>query len=284
VQRTSAVLVTLLLSLVACTGCSSQVAGRATPAPQVVAAAPEARNCWQDSTPGSGSPLDETEIVACTEPHNAETIVANDGVFAPEMAYPTLRDLGSDATNRQLLVDICNPFLVDGYLGMDVQTELPSYGLYVTAAPRLPSSEQWDAGARWIRCDLVYGMQSGAPAPGLMAGGLTGPQSAAYHLCFTGTSDDYTPVGCDQPHAAEALGQPYQLDLLAPWPGDAAARQELRKSCGEWLPYQLSVPGLPAGTQVDVFVGDKESWNAMRIVACVLTQTAGGQTTTTLLH
>src|SRR6476646_2747962 len=96
VQRSTAVLLTLLTSLAACAGCSSPVAGSATPAPQVVAAAPEARSCWQDSTPGSGSPLDETELVPCSEPHNAETIVANDDVFAPEMAYPSLKDLGND--------------------------------------------------------------------------------------------------------------------------------------------------------------------------------------------
>jgi hypothetical protein len=284
VQRSSAVLLTLLMSLVACAGCSSPVAGSASPAPQVVAAAPEARSCWQDSTPGRGSPLDETELVICSEPHDAETIVANDDVFAPEMAYPTLTDLAKDPTNRQHVVDICNGSLVDGYLGMDVQTQVPSYGLYVTTAPRLPTAAQWDVGARWIRCDVVYGMQSGAPAPGTMAGALIGPESAAYHLCFTGTSDDYDPVGCDQPHDAEALGQPYRVDLGTPWPGAASARQELRTSCAGALPYELSVHGLPAGTQLDVFVGPEESWDAMRVIACVLRPPAGGRTTTTLIH
>ncbi|WP_240619378.1 septum formation family protein [Blastococcus sp. TF02-8] len=258
--------------------------GHAGPAPETLAAAPAAGTCWEDTTPGSGLPLDETVPVACGQPHHAETVVANEDVFAAGMAYPTLRDLGSDPANRQTLHDICSPPLVVGYLGLDVQTELPPYALYVTTAARLPNKEEWAAGARWIRCDIVYGMESGDSAPGRMAGGLVGPQGAAYHLCFTGTSDDFEPTSCAAPHSAEALGEPYQLPPLTPWPGDTPARQELRETCAGALPYELSVPGLPDGTQVDVFVGTEDSWDAFPLVACVLTPTAGGEVTTTLLQ
>lgn len=280
-RRTAAVLACLVAALGTCMGCSSYVVGRATPGAAVLAAAPRLRSCWVDSTPGRGSPLDGTNIVSCADPHRAETIWVNDHAFGAHTPYPTRADLADpDSATRQVVHDICSYFTALSYLGRDSV----SYGLYVATAPRLPSPTEWAAGARWIRCDIVFGILTTEPAPGMMAGALKGAQSNAYHLCMTGTSESYAFVSCARPHDAEVLGEPRQLPPSSPWPGAASARQALKESCAGMLPFVFSDSRPPPGVTLDVFVGPEDTWLAGRLVTCVLVPSAGGRTTTTVLH
>jgi hypothetical protein len=272
-----------LVALVALlTGCSSDVVGTATPAAEVIAGPPEVGSCWLNDMPGGEVlPLAGAEPVACTDVHQAETIRVVDDVFDPQTPYPTTRtDLMGSAAASQWVLENCNEVTAASYLG----NVALAFALFASTEARVPRREEWAAGARWIRCDVVYGFPTDLPAPGPMAGALDSPNSAAYHLCLTGTSDDYDFVSCDRPHEAEALGQPQMLPPTTPFPRDESTREALRAECAGNLPLASSDTPLPEGVTVDVFLGDERDWDTAGIVTCVLLPAGGGQTTTTLLH
>jgi hypothetical protein len=281
--RGSAAALISLLTVGVTTACSSTVGGHPTVGDSVIARAPERGDCWDVTKPGPTSALDDETRVPCSGAHDEETVWVDDGVLDAAAPYPTVANLaGPDDPIGKAVDDVCGYGMVEAYLGIDITLDVPPYGLYVSTAPRLPNRAEWAAGARWVRCDVVFGIESGEPAPGKMAGALKGPQAAAYHLCLTGTWDAYDLASCAQPHDAEAF-QPFQLDYLTPWPGDARSRQDLTQSCADGLPYALTANGLPDGFRLDVFVGPPDGWEATRLVACVLVPTAGGQTSTTFL-
>ena len=280
-RRGATTLLTLVL-LGTVTGCATTVSGHATVGDSVIARAPDRGACWDVRKVGPTSALDDAIRVPCSGAHQEETVWVDDGVLDLAAPYPTGANLAPDDPIGKAVGDVCGYGMVDAYLGIDIAVDSPLYGLYVSTAPRLPNREQWAAGARWVRCDVVFGIESGEPAPGTMAGALKGPHAPAYHLCLTGTWDDYDLASCAQPHDAEAF-QPFQLDDATPWPGDARSRGDLTQACHDGLPYAFQVNGLPDGFRLDVFVGPPDGWETARLVACVLVPTAGGQTSSTFL-
>lgn len=127
---------------VACLGlASSALVGTAT-----VAAADEAGpaidGCLEIPQDRAFDATTSFEIVDCAEPHNAQ-------VFE-RIAYPD--DLGAPSTISDRVYELfggtCN---YDNYLRWlgAAKVKLPIQGYTV---PRLPSDDEWKAGARWVAC------------------------------------------------------------------------------------------------------------------------------------
>jgi hypothetical protein len=273
-------------------GCTSTVAGQALfggddPAKPTVppaglggpdpAADPVVGGCYVITSGQNGEALDPPDPVDCSTTHNAETAAVDDSGLGEDDAYPTQDDVDDDSsTVYAALDDICSFDLLSDYLGGD-DLDDP----YAFFSAYLPNQEQWDAGARWVRCDVFYGYTSPENAPGVMADALQGAQAAAYRACFSGNPADWDVVPCSQPHEAEPIGSYADVADGAPYPADPAARQALAAQCASGAAdYVGAAP--PPEYVLDVYVGSPSDWSSDPFAQCVLTPAAGGQTTTSV--
>ncbi|HEX2072874.1 MAG TPA: septum formation family protein, partial [Geodermatophilus sp.] len=238
---------------------------------------PVVGTCYTIGEGQAQTPLNPPPPVDCTGEHNAETAVADDSGLGAGAAYPTEAEVGDTGTPIGAAVEqVCSLTVVTDYLGGD-ELDDP----YAYFAPYLPNEEQWAAGARWLRCDVFYGYAEPEPAPGVMAGALTGAEAAAYRVCFVGTPTDYGVVPCSKEHDAEPVGvEIADLPENAPYP-DEATRQGLVGSCAE--PVEAYVGGpMPLGYVADVWIDSAQEWEAYPYARCVLVPAGGGRTTTSV--
>ncbi|MGY1772584.1 septum formation family protein [Blastococcus sp. SYSU D00813] len=279
---------TALGALVLLAGCSSTVDGDARPAdlgaakPTVPvagpgdadpAAPPVVGTCYLLEDGQEDRPLDPPAPVSCGSEHSAETAVVGDTGLGEGDERPVEDDLTDDGDLADEVDELCDLDDVVAYLGGE-DPEDP-YAFY---AVFLPDEEQWEAGARWMRCDVFYGYTSPETAPGVMARALTGPDRAAYRVCFAGTPTSYDVVPCSEPHQAEPTG--FRLADVpegAPYP-DEPTRLGLVGSCAGAVQEYLGGP-LPLGYAADVWVGTAEGWNAGPEPRCVVVPAGGGQST-----
>ncbi|MGM7775595.1 septum formation family protein [Arthrobacter sp. KNU-44] len=112
-----------------------------------------------------------------------------------------------------------------------------------------PSRDDWERGARAVRCDVLLAANDGTPRTTTadFKGMLAGPESAALRLCYRQElaegqlSDDGVDIPCIEPHTAEDISAWFNLDGSVATPAARNAR------C---LPYALQflgVDALPAG-------------------------------------
>ena len=110
-----------------------------------------------------------------------------------------------------------------------------------------PTDEQWEAGARWFRCDVVGGGEQSetlVELPETAEGLLLGQPDDKWMVCADGeTVAGSVKLACDQPHTWRAvttivLGQPKD-----PYPGQRLVEVKTRDFCSEsvgaWLNYPL---------------------------------------------
>ncbi|MGY1810477.1 septum formation family protein [Blastococcus sp. SYSU D00669] len=274
-------------------GCTSTVTGQAAfggedPAkPEVPPAGlggpdpgadPVVGTCYTIAPGQQDDPLDPPPPVECAGEHNAETAAVDDGPFQEGDPYPSAAEVEDpDGAIATALEDICTFDVLTEYLGGD-DLDDP----YAFFAPYLPNQEQWDAGARWVRCDVFYGYTEPEPAPGVIAGALEGSDAAAYRACFVGTPETWDVVPCSQPHDAEPIGAYADVDDDAPYPADVTARQALAQQCT--ADAQAYIGGtMPIGYAVDVYVGSQVDWQESGPLAqCVLVPAGGGRTSTSV--
>lgn len=98
---------------------------------------------------------DSAPAVACDQPHTTETYLIGDLTSVTRFAtrYPALEERG-------LIADlVCDGAVVRAYVGANPRQAL--YGLWTVAV--LPTPEQWESGARWVRCDLAMVRAEDAP-------------------------------------------------------------------------------------------------------------------------
>ncbi|WP_409332478.1 septum formation family protein [Trujillonella humicola] len=274
-----------LVALAACTG---TVQGDARPAdygaakPTVPVAGPGSTDpaapplvgsCYLLEDGQEDRPLDPPAAVPCGGEHNAETAAVGETGLGPDDERPAEDDLTDDGDLATRIDEFCDLGDVVAYLGGE-EPEDP----YAYYAVFLPDEEQWAAGARWMRCDVFYGYTRPETAPGILARALTGPDPAAYRVCFTGTPTDYGVVPCSEPHQAEPTG--FRLADVpegAPYP-DEPTRQGLVASCAGAVQEYLGGP-LPLGYAADVWVDTAEDWESGDEARCVIVPAGGGQST-----
>jgi hypothetical protein len=277
------------LTLVA--GCTGTVAGDAAPAayeaakPTVPvagpggadpAAPPVVGTCYDLADGQEYEPLDPPSPVSCGEDHNAETATVGDTGLGPADERPSEDDLYDDDDLSAAVWGLCGIDVVLAYLGGEEPEDLYAY-----YAVFLPDADQWDAGARWLRCDVHYGYSDPETAPGVMAGALDGPDAAAYRVCLAGTARDHVMAPCSEPHGAEPAGYSLaDLDVDAPYP-DEPTRLGLVPSCAEAVQDYLGGPP-PFGYVTDVWVDTAEDWGSSGEPRCVLVPAGGGSVTGTV--
>ncbi|MGY1739693.1 MULTISPECIES: septum formation family protein [unclassified Blastococcus] len=282
--RAGAALCVLAL-LAACTGTAAGEAlpadlGPAKPTVPVAgpggadpAAPPVVGTCWALEAGQEDTPLDPPPAVSCGSEHSAETAVVGDTGLGAGDERPSEEELSGDGALATAVDELCDLDDVVGYLGgTDPEDPHAFYAVF------LPDEEQWAAGARWMRCDVFYGYVSPQSAPGVMARALSGPDAAAYRVCFAGTPTDYGVVPCSEEHQAEPTG--YRLADLpvdAPYP-DEPTRAGLAASCAGSVQDYLGGPP-PLGYTPDVWIDTAGEWPDRPDARCVLVPAGGGSTT-----
>jgi Septum formation len=264
-----------------CAACTSTVSGHGTPSRDQVAAPPAFGTCWELRTSGFGTALDQPKRRPCSRPHDVETVWVATNALPTSRPYPTLAQTeNSSGVVGTALDDACDYITVDTYLGDEAGRHVP----YVSWEARLPSREQWAAGARWIRCDVVYGVDRPQLAPGRMSGGLKGPKTVDYRACYAGTPTDYAVVPCSRAHDGEifAAGVEFPDDLA--FPTQDRTRQAMAEStCGRELDETFSPSPRPAGFRLDLYLESEDPAPGQFTVSCVLVRTDGGRSTTVVL-
>ena len=131
------------------------------------------------------------EVVDCAEPHNAQ-------VFE-RAAYPD--DLGAPSTISDRVYELfgktCN---YDNYLSWlgAAKVSLPIRGYTI---PRLPSDDEWEAGARWVACSAFIPDAKGnlTPLEGSLPALFASTPILDWLLCVAGTPKSgqwNQPVSC----------------------------------------------------------------------------------------
>jgi hypothetical protein len=278
-RRSAAVMAVAVTVLGWCTACATSVPGHSAPGDDVIAQAPRFGTCWQLRTADFGTPLDQPAPRTCAQPHDTETVWVATNALDRDLDYPSRLqvDQASGALGKAL-DDVCDFVTVSTYLGDEAGLHAP----YVTAQPRLPSRTQWAAGARWVRCDVVYGIDAPQPAPGRMSGGLDGPQTAALRACYAGTPADHGVVPCSAAHEAEIVPDGLYLAGRSPYPTEDRARQRAAQSvCAQALTIDLAGSPAPPDARLDLYLEPPDPDDPTAFSAtCVLVRIDGTRSTT----
>lgn len=225
-----AVLLTLLVA------CGKDQQGENVDPDQVDATELPATNACRNITPlDLSNASNASRIVDCTKTHTAETFLVQ---ALPEQfddaAYDD-RSIGIYASQT------CAPAFTE-FLGTDESTSMRTIVGWVWFRP---SSNAWEDGARWFRCDAVGGTAASTTlaelppsARGLLAAGPTDRWMA----CVDAPSVSEAPrIPCDQPHLWRAVTTIKLGNDDAPYPGDKEVVARTKEFCSgsvsAWLGY-----------------------------------------------
>jgi hypothetical protein len=211
-----ALVATLLVLLAGCSddspGPTAYVGERATsgalPEPDPLAGAPALGNCYPMTRTAAAAVTHEGPDVDCSEPHTSMTYHV--GRFAS----------GSDVSDADVAASGCTENLAEGVgLGRkDLRSSILTYIWFE------PSTEQWRAGARWYRCDVIAQVPGGPlkPLPESTPFFPSGVPDG-YFRCMQERGEQGVPVTCDKAHRYRWAGtfegkgaeRPGQAKLLA---------------------------------------------------------------------
>lgn len=175
-------------------------------------------------------------VVDCSERHTAETFAV--GAF-PEKVGEEIDDPALGA----YVYEVCERKFRT-FLG---GTESLVMRAMVTWAWFRPTAEQWDAGARWWRCDVVGGGEESTELvalPETAAGLLLGRPDDTWMVCVDGPSvADSVKIPCSRKHTWRAVTTIVLGDEMDPYPGDRLVEVRTRDYCsrsvGAWLNYPV---------------------------------------------
>lgn len=223
---------------------------------------PDAEMCHESGYEPIGT-LDAYDPVECTRSHLAETVHvgtftgdAADRVSPPRVGSPDMRAAYQE----------CDTAATE-YLGADFRRARLWLGVIT------PSSQAWDGGARWFRCDLaelaqVFGAE--VTRTGSLRGALEGSSDLRLG-CFTVKLDaddeieEMNPVGCDEPHRAEFVGVWTAPEVPYLDAADEDAADQVHRGCRKKVAAYADVPAdgdliYRTGTVADWL--SEEAWDA----------------------
>lgn len=255
----AAALIGCVLTLVACSPPTNNVAVAGTPSPSPTPSAfmPAVGDCFSVR----GSDLTESEKVPCTTHHFAEEAFI--GSFTGDAAAVGIPPVANSIAMRQAYEQCAAP--TQRYLGGDWHSALMQLEL------EIPDVVAWRAGARWFRCELSaspidHGAKVGADVS--FRGILAGPTPLSVRcITWKGTGNsvhDFEPVSCSSPHNGEFVGA-YTAPARA-WPATVKQQQDIAEHGCENLVAQFV--GFPSWQALDnPYVGylefgfDETQWN-----------------------
>jgi hypothetical protein len=111
----------------------------------------------------------------------------------------------------------------------------------------VPKQAGFDAGAHWVRCDIVA-LQSDdslADLPGKLEAFLDGADNADYDVCSRGDPSESGSmlVMCTQDHTYRAVAAIRLADSSAPYPGEQATLAQGKQDCKQTISDLLGVGG-----------------------------------------
>jgi hypothetical protein len=182
-------------------------------------------------------PSNGSSAVPCREPHTAETFHV--GTFRGPAAEAAWDDPALGAAVH----DECRPRWVR-FVGADESLALRTV---LDWAWFRPTREQWEAGARWYRCDVVAGPEPAAQLralPRTARGLLLGRPGDRWLACVAGRAVAGSPwVPCAEPHTWRAVTTVVVGEEDDTYPGarvvEVVSRDYCRESVLAWLDYPL---------------------------------------------
>jgi hypothetical protein len=225
-----------LLALTA-TGCTGAADGGEGEKKKVAIDPPGARECRVLESADIAEPSDDSPVVRCEQPHSAETFLVD------EFGGRTARLAWDDPALGEAVYDRCQPRWVR-FVGADQSLALRTL---LDWAWFRPTEEQWAAGARWYRCDVVGGTEESGRLPALPVtakGALLGRPDDRWLACVDGETVNGSPwVPCTSPHTWRAVTTIVVGEEKARYPGDrlveVVTRDFCRKSVLFWLDFPL---------------------------------------------
>lgn len=216
------------------TGQTTRTTHPATPPP-----APKAGTCRDLTYSDIGLYANSDKAVTCAKPHTAYTFTV--AQLPSDIAFAGVQ-VKNDAI-QNAAARLCRTAFA-GYVGGSAADRALSR---LTPTYFLPEQQWFDAGAHWVRCDIVALQASNAlgDLPDKLKGVLNDAATAKkYGVCMRNTpgTPDAILVMCTQSHDYRALAAIRLGKADAPYPGDAAFKAGDRQ-CKTIVSNALGVTG-----------------------------------------
>jgi len=218
--------VLLLAGLLSACDAGSVVPGAKDPADLK---APDNGLCRDLDAEAVESGTDDTEPVACTKAHTAETFYV--GEFDADATKDTEAD---DPALAKEVATRCG----GQFRKFTGATESLALRTVVSWAWWRPSDDAWEQGARWYRCDVIARSTSSelAPLPRTAKGLLLGIPAATWMVCADGaTVADAPRVACTEKHTWRAVSAVSIGKKRDRWPGSRLVEIRSRDFCSDWV-------------------------------------------------
>jgi hypothetical protein len=179
----------------------------------------------------------DTRPVPCSQAHTAQTYAVGD--LPPQFDHAAYDD---PAVASYAYRTCAHAFME--FTGADESLAMRTI---LSWAWFRPSSDAWDAGARWYRCDVVGGgdqTRSYVDLPRTAKGLLLGRVADRWMVCAQGaTVSGAVKVPCSDKHDWRAVTTIVLGESGDPYPGDQTVQARTRdfcsKSVGAWLDYPV---------------------------------------------
>jgi hypothetical protein len=229
------VVVPLLLLTPVLTACFSS---SAPDAGSVDTAAPDVGACRMLAPDDVSQPSNDSDPVACAQPHTAETYAV--GPLPAEFDHASY----DDGQVAAFAFRTCTSKFIR-FTGADESLAMRTI---LSWAWFSPSEAAWNAGARWYRCDVIGGgdqIRTYVDLPDTARGLLLGRPDDDWMVCAQGgTVSGSVKVPCSDKHNWRAVTTIVLGAQSDPYPGDQAVQSRTRdfcsKSVGAWLDYPVN--------------------------------------------
>jgi hypothetical protein len=175
----------------------------------------------------------------CSKPHTAFTFAVEQ--LPDDIAFDGVK-IENDAV-QGTAADSCQQAYVS-YIGGDTASRALTR---LTVTYFVPKQTGFDAGAHWVRCDIVA-LQSDnslAELPRKLDGFLDHGHTDAYDVCSRGdpSQHDSLLVMCTQDHTYRAVAAIRLGDSKAPYPGEQSALNQGQQDCKQVVSDLLGLSG-----------------------------------------
>jgi hypothetical protein len=247
--RIAAVCAVLALALVSCGGGGTTPEAKGTgpepsakPTPTHTIApppAPAVGECRDLSYADISLYSNQSKTQPCSKPHTAYTFAVEQ--LPDDIAFDGVK-IENDAVQGAAAGSCQDAYVA--YIGGDTASRALTR---LTVTYFVPKQAGFDAGAHWVRCDIVA-LQSDnslAELPRKLDGFLDDGHTGAYDVCSRGdpSQHDSLLVMCTQDHTYRAVAAIRLGDSKAPYPGEQSALTQGQQDCKEVISDLLGISG-----------------------------------------
>lgn len=193
---------------------------------------PDTETCRELRFGDVGRYANDTPTTSCDKRHTGFTFEVTE--LPPDIAFDGVQ-IKNDAI-QQAAGRSCRQAFED-YVGGDAATRAR---VRLTVTYFLPSQAEYDAGARWVRCDIIalQGERILAELPATLEGFLDDDDAINdYGLCSTGQpgAADSKMVACEQPHSYRAVVALRLGAMDDSYPGETTTSIQGKQRCEDLI-------------------------------------------------